>query len=119
MPDPSAKKTTIRSQWPTIWNMVQDFVKEWKALGWYKANNPRKNATNLKEKIVEHITKKRILKKRSLIPDTYLRTMAQDSSSYNPFQNQYYFYCKGEFLQWAEDQFKTDLAAAKKNQSQL
>ena len=94
--------------------MVQDFVKEWKALGWYKANNPGKNATNLKEKIVEHITKKRILKKRSLIPDTYLRTMAQDSSSYNPFQNQYYFYCKGEFLQWAEDQFKTDLAAGAK-----
>ena len=49
MPDPSAKKTTIRSQWPTIWNMVQDFVKEWKALGWYKANNPGKNATNLKK----------------------------------------------------------------------
>ena len=102
---------TIRCTFPSIWNIVIKLLKEWKELGWYKPNNPGSNPTNLKEKIVENITKTRKMTKRDNIPSYIIDLVIKQQGS-TALKTHYQWYCMDVFLLWSESQYKTNLLEA-------
>ena len=110
-PEENPTFNTIRCTFPSIWAMVLKFLKEWKELGWYKPNNPGSNSTNLKEKIVENITKTRKITKRDNIPSCVLNLLIRQQGS-TALKSHYQWYCLDDILLWSESQYKTNLLEA-------
>ena len=115
LPVPNPRCNTVSKTFPKHWALVVKFLKEWKDLGWYKALNPGSNSTNLKERIVEHLNKKKKLLPRREIPQVYIESLLLQAGE-NSTKSHYYYYSKQQFLKWSESQFKHDLAAVEKKE---
>ena len=76
-----------------------------------RTNNPGSNPTNLKERIVENITKKRKMTKRDNIP-SYILDLVIKQQGITALKTHYQWYCMDNFFLWSESQYKTNLLEA-------